>query len=115
MEETNDIASELPIFMAEKPADGLEEFSASFIQSRNKELQELRLKLGTQEGLKQLALIAHQWKGFSAPYGFQFLATIAIQIEQACSAADHNRCSSLLNKAERYLLIKEKLLSLPHA
>lgn len=95
----------------ESPLEGLESFVPGFLQDRKKELNTY---LPTDQGdqgsidLQSLQKIAHQWKGFSEPYGFKTLGLLAAELEQKAKAGDEAECHRILNEIEEYLALKEK-------
>ena len=91
----------------EIPLAGLESFVPGFMRDRRKEVDQY---LGTGQALDMVALakLAHQWKGFSEPYGFKALGIMATELEQKAKASDAPECHRLLAQIDQYLRIKEK-------
>lgn len=95
---------------SEKPQEGLEEFVPEFLNSRDEDL--LQLKQALSEGdFETIRRKAHDWKGFSRPFGFIFLENIAKKLEESAKNQEASECESLLNDAEIYLQKKRELLS----
>ncbi len=86
----------------EVPLQGLEGFHQEFLMERRAELQLLKDSLKALE-YKPLAEMAHKWKGYSAPYGFQELALIAEILEDAALNDDFQKCHEGLKSVEDYL------------
>jgi HPt (histidine-containing phosphotransfer) domain-containing protein len=91
----------------ETPLAGLESFVPGFMRDRRKELD---MYLGSGQSLDTAALakLAHQWKGFSEPYGFKALGLMAQELEQKAKAGDQTECHRILAQIDQYLRIKEK-------
>jgi HPt (histidine-containing phosphotransfer) domain-containing protein len=85
---------------------GLEGFFESFMHSRLHELQILTLALDKLD-YSTLLRIAHQWKGYSVPYGFGKLEHLALQLEESAQSEDHERCRALLAEVQEYLQHKK--------
>jgi HPt (histidine-containing phosphotransfer) domain-containing protein len=85
---------------------GLEGFFESFMLSRQHELQLLNLALDSLE-YSTLLRIAHQWKGYSVPYGFGKLEHLAQQLEMSAQSEDRERCERLLADIYHYLQHKK--------
>ncbi len=85
---------------------GLEEFFESFMQSRLHELDLLNLALDTLDYSTVLRL-AHQWRGFSVPYGFGKLESFAIQLESGAHAQNSEQCRVILGEITHYLQHKK--------
>ncbi len=91
----------------ETPLAGLESFVPGFMRDRRKEVDQY---LGTGQALDMpaLAKLAHQWKGFSEPYGFKALGLMATELEQKAKASEAAECHRILAQIDQYLRIKEK-------
>lgn len=87
---------------AEIPLPGFEVFYEDFLASRKDELIELMSAVSRDE-FKALAQMAHKWKGFSSPYGFQELAELAVLLEDAANEENNPECSRLLQEIGAYL------------
>ena len=90
----------------EIPLEGLEEFFDGFLLSRQEELGLMRDALVLLD-FNTLSQIAHQWKGFSAPYGFGKLERLAIELEVCAHNAQAEHCESILLEADQYLNLKK--------
>lgn len=95
MRKIKDAASEIPL-------PGFEEFQADFLLSRRAELQILFKSLREQDFVV-LSNHAHKWRGFSAPYGFQELGVMAIELEECALSKDAQSCEALLRGVADYL------------
>lgn len=93
----------------ERPEDGLEEYVVDFFNTRVKETQSLfeSMKVGNFDELKRKA---HAWKGFSRPYGFYQLETLAFDLEDAAKTEDVSSCLQILEKVSEYLNLKKKYI-----
>jgi HPt (histidine-containing phosphotransfer) domain-containing protein len=91
---------------SERAQAGLEGFFESFMLSRQQELHLLNLALDNLE-YSTLLRMAHQWKGYSAPYGFGKLAQLAVELEDSAYGKDLDRCRSLLHDIYQYLQNKK--------
>lgn len=95
----------------EKPQKGLEKFVDEFYNDRIAELGQL------QDSFKRLDYdfirgLAHKWKGFSQPYGFDALASLSEDLEESSLAHDQERSRQLIASIAKYLENKGKLLKL---
>jgi HPt (histidine-containing phosphotransfer) domain-containing protein len=91
----------------ETPLAGLESFVPGFMRDRRNEINSF---LGKGQSLDLVALqkTAHQWKGFSEPYGFKTLGLLAQELELKAKAGDYAECNRILAQIDQYLLIKEQ-------
>jgi len=90
----------------EKPIDALKGFTGEFMGDRLEELKELDSyqKSGSFDEIRALA---HKWKGFSEPYGFQTLAALSKDLEVALDANDVDKSTQLIEEIKKYLLAKK--------
>lgn len=87
----------------------LSSFLPDFQKKRNAEL--LTLKRDLENGdFDALARLAHNWKGFSRPYGYIALEGLAKALETAAKAKDTTSCQQLLSEIAAYLKEKESRL-----
>ncbi|HXH75507.1 MAG TPA: Hpt domain-containing protein [Bacteriovoracaceae bacterium] len=86
----------------EVPLPGLESYHDEFLASRKGELSVLKEAMKTKD-FKVLSLMAHKWKGFSAPYGFQELERLSLSLEKCAEDEQNDQCNELLMKIEAYL------------
>jgi HPt (histidine-containing phosphotransfer) domain-containing protein len=86
----------------EAPEPGLEPFVPKFIDDR---LSEISVLLA-EKNISSIQTKAHQWKGFSRPYGFAHLEAIAKEIEKS----DLKQALDLLIQAEDYCKKRAELL-----
>ncbi|MCO5114287.1 MAG: Hpt domain-containing protein [Bdellovibrionaceae bacterium] len=95
---------------SEKPQEGLEEYVPEFLDSRDQDILLLKAALA-QGDFETLRRKAHDWKGFSRPFGFLKLEGIAKKLEEAAKSTASTECSQLLEEAEVYLQKKRELIS----
>lgn len=93
----------------EKPLPELEGFYEEFLQKRLTELQVLHTALQSQN-LSVVAHLAHQWKGFCAPYGFAQLGLLATELEAHVSDGNHDECHLVVDRMRTYLTEKARRL-----
>ena len=90
--------------IANEPSEpGLEPFVPQFIKDRLTEISTLL----ESKNMKNIQSKAHEWKGFSAPYGFSNLERMARLIEKS----DLEASLSILEDAQNYCLERQKILS----
>ena len=87
---------------AEIALPGFEVFHEEFLTSRKEELIALRAATAGKD-FKALTQMAHKWKGFCDPYGFQELAQQAIKLDIAAQNANSSLCAELLDQIGAYL------------
>ena len=78
----------------EAPEPGLEPFVPKFIEDRLEEISALLVD----KNIRDIKTKAHQWKGFSRPYGFTHLETMAKEIEKS----ELDEALNILQKARNY-------------
>lgn len=88
------------------PVEGLESLVPEFIEKRKIELPNLQSYIA-QEDFDQIRQLTHRWKGFSAPYGFGRLGTLAEEMNTHAHAKDARQCLEIFNKMKDYLAAKE--------
>jgi HPt (histidine-containing phosphotransfer) domain-containing protein len=93
----------------ETPLVGLEKFYMEFLKTRQSEISLLRAA-AAEKNMSYISELAHQWKGFSAPFGFGALGGFAQELEIAALNSDQGSCLILIDKVEEYLKTK-KILS----
>lgn len=86
----------------ESPEPGLEPFVPKFIEDRLSELNALL----SDKNIDDIKSKAHQWKGFSRPYGFSYLETLAKEIEKS----DLDKVLELLEQAQAYCQKRAELI-----
>ena len=91
----------------ERPVAGLEEFYHEFLADRNSELKEMNAFLERSE-FDSIKKIAHKWKGFCAPSGFQYLETLSEALEVKASELSLKDVSEILLQIGKYLDLKEE-------
>ncbi len=99
----------LPPIELEKPLEGLEPFSEKFLKDRITEFTEMKRDFES-KNLETVKRLAHNWKGFSEPYGFAGLGTIAEALEQAAKNNNTEACFYLIQQVNTYLQRKKEIL-----
>jgi len=94
----------------EKPIEGLEGFVEKFLGDRLSEFEKLRSDLSS-EKYDEIRALAHNWKGFCDPYGFQGLGKLAISLEEKAIAKDKNGCEEVFRDMDLYLKAKKQHIS----
>jgi hypothetical protein len=85
---------------------GLVPFLPEFLDKRIEEIN----GLGAEPDLSIVSGLAHQWKGFSRPYGFIELEEISLKLKKAADDGDKSSSKDLLAEAYAYCLsCREKL------
>ncbi len=97
--------------LSEKAEPGLEKFLNEFYNDRVEDLRTIN-SLMDQGKLTEIGKIAHQWKGYSAPYGFQHLGFLGSELENSCSETNSDTARNLINEVSVYLDLKNKHLNL---
>lgn len=95
---------------SEKPQEGLEEFVPEFIDSRDQDVLLLKDALA-QADFEAIRRKAHDWKGFSRPFGFLILEEIAKKLEESAKNSALHDCKKLIDEAEKYLQKKRELMT----
>lgn len=93
----------------EKPEPGMEPYMLEFFNNRVKELAQIKTSLDNNQ-LDEIQKKTHAWKGFSRPFGFNHLETLAIELESAVRQNDLEECKKLIDQIEDYLNQKQKYL-----
>jgi len=93
----------------EKPSDGLEEFVEEFFNDRLKEMKVLKEMIDHKK-LSDIKSLAHRWKGFCKPYGFNLLGDLSINLEKAAISKDFESCHVIFEQMCSYLNIKKSFL-----
>lgn len=96
----------MPNIADEKASPGLEEFSLEFHGDRVQEVN-LILELVSKKDLDAVRKIAHKWKGFCEPYGFNFLEELSINLERAAIDKNLSQIENTINDIVSYLKEKE--------
>lgn len=89
--------------------EALKVFVPEFIADRQQELTDLYHELKS-SNFEHIRAIAHQWKGFSDPYGFQTLSQYAVILEQEAIKKNDENIKNLLTNIKDYLVHKEEQL-----
>lgn len=95
---------------SEKPQEGLEEFVPEFLDSRDQDILLLRDALA-QDDFESIRRKAHDWKGFSRPFGFLILEDIAKKLEDTAKSKALTECQNLIDEAEKYLQKKREIIT----
>lgn len=92
---------------AEVPDPTLIQFVSKFQENRNKEVPtfEELLKAEDFEGIRKLA---HNWKGFSRPYGYLALEAMGKALGEAAKSQNLKECKEIFDQFRHYLTEKEK-------
>jgi HPt (histidine-containing phosphotransfer) domain-containing protein len=95
----------------EKADEALAPFITEFYADR---LDEIKLVDGAAQSgdFSLIKEIAHKWKGFSAPYGFNHLGVLAIELESSAKSSDQSKCMDLVSKVKHYMDLKKNNLNL---
>ncbi len=88
---------------------GLEPFLQDFLKNRFIEIEEIAVAL-TVNNFSLLKSYAHNWKGFSRPYGFIKLEELAVELESSALAEDFANCRKILFEIKNYLEYKKQAL-----
>jgi HPt (histidine-containing phosphotransfer) domain-containing protein len=97
------------LVLKEAPDEGLESFYKDFLKNRSEELSILNEALQRLD-YDTLRKLAHNWKGYSKPYGFDTLAQLAKKLEEASQKGEESNCENILKNISFYLEIKRKHL-----
>ncbi len=93
----------------EKAVQGLEVFAQNFHNDRVQELKDIK-SFYQAENLQKIKAIAHKWKGYSAPYGFNTLEKLSIELENETIKENKLKVGELIEQIENYLNLKRKYL-----
>lgn len=96
-------------FKEEKPLNGLEPFVSDFCKDRITEVEYL-ITQAKQNKFSEISNLSHKWKGYSSPYGFQHLETLAIELHLKSEIQDYNSCIKLIDQTYEYLKLKKLLI-----
>lgn len=96
-------------FKDEKPLEGLEPFVVEFCNDRISEVNYLATQL-QQKKFTEITNLSHKWKGFSSPYGFNYLETLAIELHSKSKSEDYESCKNLIKQTQEYLEQKKILI-----
>lgn len=93
----------------EEPEEGLEEYLESFIESRRKDLEEIKANYvkNDHESVKK---ILHKWEGFVEPYGFGGLRLFSTQIRACIQLHKSELFEKIYAETKAYLNYKEVTL-----
>lgn len=94
---------------SEKPVAGLEKYSLEFLEDRKNELNAM-LSCLKDSNFMEISRLAHKWKGFCEPYGFNNLESLARKLEITAGKNNIKDTSELIHKIEEYLKLKEEIL-----
>lgn len=108
MEKYTDYLSDIKNEQAE---EDLEEFKQEFFTDRQEDMKNLDSALKSTD-FNQIKKIAHNWKGYSKPYGFKLLGIIGANLEKAAIDEDLALCENECSSAKAYLKIKKEIFKL---
>ena len=94
----------------EKVTKGLEEYVDEFVEDRTHELESLKISLENDD-FESIREVTHRWKGFCAPYGFNFLEKMSLEIEKYISSKDKEQLNNAFKNIESYLILKKEAIS----
>ena len=100
----------IDIIKNEKPNKGLEIFVAEFYDDRMEELDQA-IKLFNEDNLLEISKLAHKWKGYSAPYGFNMLGEMGAQLEISSKENNTENTKLLLDRITHYLELKKDFIN----
>lgn len=89
----------------EDPA--LIKFRPEFLQNR---LKEITMALSDPD-FNVIRGLCHNWKGFSRPYGFLGLESIANELSEKAKSKDLQGCIEILEKAKDYCIEQQQKLN----
>lgn len=95
----------------EKADEALAPFIKEFYSDRLNEIEQVdgAAQSGDFGLIKE---IAHKWKGFSAPYGFNHLGALAIELESSAKAGNQSECQNYIAEVKKYMELKKASLKL---
>lgn len=85
----------------------LKPLQADFLKDRFVDLEKIRFHMENKE-FQEVEKITHNWKGFSAPYGFPFLADMAQALEADLKEGKDIDSTGFVQGIEEYLRFKEQ-------
>lgn len=95
---------------SEKPFEGLESFVEDFLSRRQNEIHELHVAAES-KNFEVPRKIAHDWKGFSRPYGFGHLEDLSMELREAAVEESQSKLEEVIQKAADYLALKRQTLN----
>lgn len=113
MATNNDLSRKI---LSENYEPQLKDFIAEFYKDRVDDVSSLKLALEDQERSK-IAALAHNWKGYAKPYGFNYLGELGAEIESLAKtenfeAEDFEKIRELVHIVEDYLKLKAEQFEL---
>lgn len=93
-------------WQSEVPDPGLVDFIPGFQENRKKEIALVKNFL-KEKDFEALRKLAHNWKGFSRPYGYQTLEALGRALEKAAQNQDLDTCENLFSQFLHYINEKE--------
>lgn len=91
------------------PIPGLEQFVNEFYQDRVLEFNEMQ-EFRKEKRFEDIRKLAHKWKGFCAPYGFQGLESLSTELEVECKSSNVEKIDELISKISKYMIEKGKII-----
>lgn len=102
---------QLPPIESEQITAGLEPYIDEFIADRSEEILKLRCFLESGD-FESIMKCAHNWAGFSKPYGFNSLGVIGDALEEAARKGSDVECRVLIAEVVDYLQRKKASVGL---
>lgn len=89
----------------EKPLEALESFSEEFLNDRLSEFKNLE-EFELAKNYSEIQSLAHKWKGFCEPYGFNELGKLSTKLEDELKLQNVDKTTHLINEIRQYLNAK---------
>lgn len=90
----------------EKPLEALESFSEEFLNDRLAEFKSLE-QFEQSKDYSEIKSLAHKWKGFCEPYGFNELGKLSTKLEDELKLNNVDKTTHLINEIRQYLIAKK--------
>lgn len=99
----------IEIVKHEKPLDALVSFQGEFLNDR---LDELKLMNNSLENsnFQDIRDLAHKWKGFCEPYGFNALANLSKDLEVSVDTKNVQEVTQIIGEINKYLEAKKEYI-----
>ncbi|MCB0393544.1 MAG: Hpt domain-containing protein [Bdellovibrionales bacterium] len=92
------------------PEEDLLHFIKDFEIDRKTQF-EILVNAANQRDFMTLKRIAHNWKGFCAPYGYPGLAELATSLEKEAQMESAENCRAILFAMKNYFVAKSSILA----
>ena len=89
----------------EAPQKGLESYLREFYDDRLSEIKTAHDYLDRQN-FDLIKELAHKWKGYSSPYGFNLLGQLGKELEVASLNREETESREILDLIDQYMTIK---------